>query len=334
MYWGPNPKYYGACRRGNAWRDRPQHGPGTFNPRFDNTPIYVHKGWSNFWPMYEETGDPRYRHAAEAAADWSIRHQDAGTGEARVIGVVADAVKMYEYTGDRKHLDNAVRLWKTFQPFQGPDLLFTQNNKPAVGNDLYIGSDAAGYKTPFVKPYIVQYAANALPYLLVHSPADQRFAPRFSPSTTGWPACNNLVADGVILTRQRPVSAGTSSMCTACFWPTGSPPRRNIWMQRPAICGQSCNSANCTAGLRPESTRGRTPAKIGPAQRQQRYRLATDRDAMRDYTEGRIRFGQTPDNAVHFQIVLRDYLMHRDETSLFERDEMMKKIVRLPATLP
>ncbi|MFO8082330.1 MAG: hypothetical protein R6V07_18770, partial [Armatimonadota bacterium] len=32
MYWGPNEEFYGACRRGNLWRDRPGHGPGTFNP--------------------------------------------------------------------------------------------------------------------------------------------------------------------------------------------------------------------------------------------------------------------------------------------------------------
>jgi hypothetical protein len=51
IYWGPDPKYYGACRRGNAWRKRPRQCVGTFNPRFDNTPIFVHKGWSNFWLM-------------------------------------------------------------------------------------------------------------------------------------------------------------------------------------------------------------------------------------------------------------------------------------------
>ena len=110
MYWGPNPDYYGACRRGNLWRDRPGHGPGTFNPRFPSGPIYVHKGWSNFYLMYEETGDPRYRDAAEAATEWSIEHQHAGLSYTRTIGVVADAMKMYEYTGDEKHLANALHL--------------------------------------------------------------------------------------------------------------------------------------------------------------------------------------------------------------------------------
>ena len=60
-------------------------------------------------------------------------------------------------------------MWETFKPTQGEDLLFTESGKPAVGNDLYIGIDSVGYKTPFVKPYIVQYATNALPYLLRHT---------------------------------------------------------------------------------------------------------------------------------------------------------------------
>jgi len=334
MYWGPNPKYYGACRRGNAWRDKPTHGPGTFNPRFDNTPIYVHKGWSNFWLMHEETGDPRYRHAAEAAADWSARHQHAGPSYTRTIGVVTDAVKMYEYTGDRKHLDNAIRLWKTFQPTQGADLLFTESGKPAVGHDLYIGSDAAGYQTPFVKPYIVQYAANALPYLLVHTPNDQRlratilalndWMARVQQPGGGWgyphPATAGLTwnleyVHGLLFAHD---AAAKAEYLDAAA--------RNL---RPIV--QLCAQHGWPAsGINPWED----AANIGPAERQKRYRLATDRDAMRDYEEGQIKFDQRPDHVVYFQAVLRDYLKHREEAALFERDELMKKISRLPASLP
>lgn len=334
MYWGPDPKYYGACRRGNAWRDRPTHGPGTFNPRFDNTPIYVHKGWSNFWLMYEETGDPRYRHAAEAAADWSIRNQHAGLSYTRTVGVVSDAVKMYEYTGDRKHLDNAVRLWETFQPTQGADLLFTESGKPAVGNDLYIGSDALGYKAPFVKPYIVQYATNALPYLLRHSPGDQRlrdtilalndWMARVQQPGGGWGYPHHATAGlrwnleyvhGLLLAHE--VSPKTEYLAAA---------GRNL---RPVV--QLCQQHGWPAsGISPWEDK----AQIGPDERQQRYRLAADRDAMRDYEEGRIMFGQGPDNAVYFQVVLRDYLAHCEETSLFRTDDILEKIHRLPVALP
>lgn len=334
MYWGPDPKHYGACRRGNAWRNRPAHGPGTFNPRFDNTPIYVHKGWSNFWLMYEETGDPRYRHAAEVAAEWSQKYQHAGLNYTRTIGVVADAVKMYEYTGDGKHLDNAIRLWRTFQPTQGADLLFTESGKPAVGNDLYIGSDALGYKTPFVKPYIVQYATNALPYLLRHRADETRlratilalndWMARVQQPAGGWgyphPATAGLrwnleYVHGLLLAHEIAPKADYLDAAV-----------RNL---RPIVqlCGRHGWPAS---GISPWEER----AKIGVQERQQRYRLATDRDPSRDYEEGRVTFGQSPDNAVYLQVVLRDYLAHRDEASLFEKDDLLKKIHRLPTTLP
>jgi hypothetical protein len=334
MYWGPDPKYYGACRRGNAWRNRPRHTVGTFNPRFDNTPIYVHKGWSNFWLMFEETGDPRYRHAAEAAAEWSIRNQHAGLSYTRTIGVVTDAVKMYEYTGQRRHLDNAGRLWNTFQPTQGPDLLFTEGGLPAVGNERYIGADAQGYKTPFVKPYIVQYATNALPYLLRHTPTDQRlratilalndWMARVQQPGGGWgyphPATAGLswnleYVHGLLLAHE--VAAKAEYLDAAA---------RNL---RPIV--QLCARHGWPAsGLNPWEE----AAKIGPAQRQQRYRLAADRDPARDYEEGRVRFGQGPDNAVYLQVVLRDYLAQRDEASLFVTTPVLEKTLRLPSTIP
>ncbi len=334
LYWGPNPKYYGACRRGNVWRDRPGHGPGTFNPRFDNSPIYVHKGWSNFWLMYEETGDPRYRHAAEAAAKWSIENQHAGLSYTRTIGVVADAVKMYEYTGRPEHLENAIRLWKTFQPTQGDDLLFTEGGKPAVGNELYIGIDSLGYKTPFVKPYIVQYATNALPYLLRHTPEDRRlhdtilslddFMARTPQPGGGWgyphPAAAGMswnleYIHGLLLAHE--VAHREEYLDTVA---------RNL---RPMVQLGELHGWPA-AGVNPWED----GAGMGSKARQERYRLATDRDPTRDYEEGRVRFGRGPDNTVYFQVVLRDYLAHRGEASLFESDETIEKLKRLPTTLP
>jgi len=334
IYWGPNPKYYGACRRGNAWRDRPGHGPGTFNPRFDNTPIYVHKGWSNFWLMFEETGDPRYRHAAEAAARWSVRNQHAGLGYTRTVGVVADAVKMYEYTGRRKHLENAIRLWKTFQPTQGEDLLFTESGRPAMGDNLYIGIDAVGYKTPFVKPYIVQYATNALPYLLRHTPDDRRlrktilalndWMARSQQPGGGWgyphPAAAGLrwnieYVHGLLLAydvepKNEYLEAAARNLCPM--------------VQLCALHGWPAS------GINPwEDAVG-----IGRKQRQEHYRLATDRDPMRDYEQGQVTFGRGPDNTVYFQVVLRDYLVHRREASLFDGGGLIDKIKRLPTSLP
>ena len=84
----------------------------------------------------------------------------------------------------------------------------------------------------------------------------------------------------------------------------------------------------------PTSNPWEQAAKIDAHERQKRYRLATDRNPKRDYEDGQVRFGRGPDNTVYFQVVLRDYLKHRDEASLREGEEMLEKIKRLPTTLP
>ena len=68
-------------------------------------------------------------------------------------------------------------------------------------------------------------------------------------------------------------------------------------------------------------------------ERQRRYKLAKDRPAMRDYEEGRVKFGLSPDQAVYFQVLLRDYLEHRSEDSLFVSTPLIEKMKRLPTTL-
>ena len=332
-YWGPNPEFYGACRRGNLWRDRPGHGPGTFNPRFANTPIYVHKGWSNFYLMYEETGDPRYLHAAEAAAEWSAENQHAGLSYTRTIGVVADSVKMYEYTGDEKHLANAIRLWETFQEIQGDDLLFTESGKPAVGNDMYIGEDSLGYRNPFVKPYIVQYATNALPYLLKHTPDDQRLH-------------DTIIALNDYMVRTQQPGGGWGYPHPAAAGMSWNPEYVHGIMMAYEVEPKTEYLDAVTKNLRPivqlDELYGWPAAGLNPweyaaginlQERQERYKLATDRPAMRDYDEGQVKFGRSPDQTVYFQVLLRDYLHHRSEESLFEETELVEKMKQLPTTI-
>ncbi|MBN2308802.1 MAG: hypothetical protein JXR94_07530 [Candidatus Hydrogenedentes bacterium] len=333
MYWGPNPEFYGACRRGNLWRDRPGHGPGTFNPRFANTPIYVHKGWSSFYLMFEETGDPRYREAAEAAAEWSIAHQHAGRSYTRTIGVVADAVKMYEYTGEQKHLDNAVHLWETFQETQGQNLLFTESGKPAVGNDLYIGNDQMGYRNPFVKPYIAQYATNGLPYLLKHRPEDRRLRETVF-ALNDWMATHRQPGGGWGYPHY--LTAGMSwnnEYCHGIMLAAEIEPKpiyldaiRENLAPEVQLCARY---GELGSGVNPwESAAG-----INAKQREEKYKLAIDRDPTRDYEEGQVRFGQSPDNCVYFTVLLRDYLEFATEESLVEPYSLLEKIKQLRTTL-
>jgi hypothetical protein len=62
------------------------------------------------------------------------------------------------------------------------------------------------------------------------------------------------------------------------------------------------------------------------------YRLGVDRDRKRDFTDGRVVFGAGPDHAVYLQVLLRDYLRHRSEDSLFTRDETLDRILRMPTS--
>ena len=335
VYWGPQEKHYGGSRRGQAWRDRPgrPHGPGTYMVRFDYALGFVTKGFHSFWLAYEETGDPRFREAAEAQARYSAANVHCDRGEMRNVGVITDFVKLYEYTSDQFHLDHAVRLWEQFQSRQGDDLLFTQGGKPAVGNHLYIPDDAYGYKHPFVKPYIVQYATNSLQYLLRHRPDDGRLRDTIL-ALNDWMA--RVQSPGGGWGYPGPTTAGLGwnreydhGMTLACGIESKraylDAVQRDL---RPTIQLLGLHG-EVPSGLNPWETK----AGINAAKRAEMYHLATDRDRMKDFTDGQVKFGQSPDSTVYFQAVLRDYLKHRDEASLLASDEILEQIKALPTTL-
>ena len=335
VYWGPQQKYYGGSRRGRALRDEPgsPHGPGSYMVRFDYALDYVIKGFHNFWLAYEESGDPRFREAAVEQARWAAANVHCDRGEMRNVGVIVDFVKLYEYTGDKSYLDDAVRLWEEFQTRQGPDLLFTQSGKPAVGDDLYIHDDAFGYRHPFVKPYIVQYATNALPHLLRHRPDDRRlrdtivalndWMARVQSPGGGWgypaPASARLFwrveyDHGLMLACQVEPKDSYLDAVARDLRPKMLLLRRH---------------GEVAAGLVPWETR----AGIGAAEQAKMYKLAGDRDRSRDFSAGQVHFHHSPDSTVYFQEVLRRYLRHRDASTLLETDAILRQIERLPTTL-
>ena len=301
--------------------------------RYDLAQSFTTKGFHSFWLAYEETGDPRFKEAAEAQARWSAENIHCHTGEMRNVGVITDFVKLYEYTGEEPYLEQAARLWEEFQSQQGDDLLFTQNGKPAVGDHLYIPDDAYGYKNPFVKPYIVQYATNSLPYLLRQRPDDGRlrdtiialndWMARVQTPGGGWgyPAATtaglswNIEYDhGMMLAHQvEPKREYLDAV------------ERDV---RPRVQLLGLHG-EVPAGLNPwESLVG-----INAAKRAEIYHLGSDRDRHKDFTDGQVRFGQSPDSTVYFQVVLREYLKYRTEQSLLESDEILNEIKTLPTTV-
>ncbi len=333
VYYGPVKKYYGGSRRGRRYRDRPgsPHGPGTYMVRFNNAVDFCTKGYCGFWLAYEETGDPRFKEAAEVQARWSAEHVGYKTHEMRNVGMVADYCKLYEYTGDASYLDNALRLWEGFKAKQEPDLLFTQNGRHATGNHLYIYDDAYGYKHPFYKSYIVQYATNALPYLLKVRTKDRRLRDTVF-------ACNDWMAKvqtaGGGWGYPGPTTGGLR------FWTEYCHGLMLAHEVRPdeAYLDATQRCLRCMVALF-EKHHG-VPSGImawekvaGVKNVRELYRLATDRDRNKDYTHGRAVFSSSPDSTVYLQVVLRDYLRYREESSLFTRDEILEKILRLPTSL-
>ncbi len=330
VYWGRLERYFGGSRRGRAYRDDPKKGagPGSYMVRFEYTSDYVTKGYHNFWLAYEETGDPRFKEAAEVQARWSAANVHTDRGEMRNVGMIADFAKLYSYTGQPSYLEQANRLWREFQTKQMPDLMFTQSGKPATGNDLYIFDDAQGYKHPFYKAYITQYATNALPRLLKHQPDDQRLRATIL-------ACNDWMA-----------SVQTAGGGWSYPGPTSAGMRWNIEYchglglacaiePKPAYLNAVQRTLRAIVGLFQEHDI--IPARLDGWEQQlgvpltaTTYRLGTDRDRSKDYTHGRIKFEAVPDDTVYFQVVLRDYLRHRSEDSLFQPDATLEQMRKLP----
>jgi len=334
VYWGPKQQHYGGSRRGARNRDLPgsPHGPGTYMERFNSAIGFCTKGFHNFWLTYEQTGDPRFKEAAEAQAKWSAEYVHVNRGQMRNVGVITDFTKLFEYTGNHFYLDQALRLWEEFKSKQCPDLLFTQGGRPATGNDLFIRDDEHGYRHPFYKAYMVQYANNSLPYLLKHRPDDQRLR------DTIW-ACNNW------MTRVQTPGGGWA-------YPAPTSPGLN-WRTEHShglLLAHKIAPNDAYLDAIQHSQRsiitlyekyGSLPFLIiswESVQNQEdllgKYKLGTDRNYLKDFTHGKLKFLSRPDMVVYLQVVLRDYLCFRKEESLLTRNMFVEQMIQLRNNLP
>ena len=330
--WDPKPEHYGGGRYPPDGRTQPW--PGSFRTRHNDAVTFCTKGFYGFWLAYEETGDPRFRIAAEAQARWSSRQVHATVNYTRCIGQVTDFVRLYEYTGDRWYLGQAERLWAEFQACQNPDLLFNEAGVPSTGNDLYVPDDSFGYRHPYVKSYIVQYAINALPDLLVHRPADKRLRDTVL-ACSDWMAKVQTVGGG--WSYPGPTTAGLQwniEYCHALMADYAVAPKAAYLdaagRDLRAIVVLFGAKGEIASGVVPwETLAGKTAADLG-----RMYRRGIDRDRSRDFSDGRVTYGAAPDHLVYFQVLLRDYLRHRPESSLFAPDETLERILRMAGAKP
>ncbi|MDW8308715.1 MAG: hypothetical protein RMK20_05005 [Verrucomicrobiales bacterium] len=334
-------------RGGTRYNNVPRQGPATdreFMWRSDSAVTFCTKGFDCFWLAWEETGDPRMLEALRAQVDYARQFVHANQGECRNVGAARDFLQLYQATGDTTYRNEALRLFRELRTKLAPDHLFDQGGKPLDPDPPYIEEDERGLKTGYAKPYIIGYALLGLPELL-----------RFAPDEPGLKETVRAVADFLattvdpsggwryphprssrVLINQGLEHAWQLSRAARALGPepkwldaieTVLRARVQAWLR----------SGRLLSGLEGwELSTGRVK---DARELYELYRKPADRDARRDYTEGRISLGSAPpEGLVYFEDVLAFYLEHRPASRLLEPprpDEPLGQILaRLPEPQP
>jgi dienelactone hydrolase len=314
IWWGERQR--GGTRYNNiAATDRT---PPTreFMWRSDSSVNFCTKGYDCFWLAWEETGDPRMREALEAQLDYATHHVHANV-ECRNIGDVRDFIRLYEFTGERRHLDEALRLFRELRAKLSTGNLFDQGGKPLDPDPPFINDDQAGLKLGYAKPYILGYALNGLPDLLRHAPGEPELRPTiravadFLASSVdpvgGWRyphprSTDTLISQGIEHAWQLTQAARVLGPEAAWLDAIETVLRGRIQAWRKA--GRILSGLG---GWEMATGRVKTAAEVGSL-----YRRPADRDPARDYVEGSLGLGHAPpEGLVYFSDVLAFYLKHR-----------------------
>ena len=167
IWWGPGAT--GGTRYNNAsGLDK------LYMWRSNHSVNFCTKGYDSFFMAYEQTGDPRMMEALEAQVRYAAEHIHSNQGQARNIGDVADFVRLHQFTGEQRYLDEALRLFRELRPMLSTGDLFSQSGEPIVPDPPFITDDQTGYKHPFAKPYIIGYALAGLPKLMKYAPQEPK----------------------------------------------------------------------------------------------------------------------------------------------------------------
>ena len=268
--------------------------------------------------------------------EYASRSVHTDRGEARNIGDADDFMRLYRYTGERRHLDEALRLFRELRTKLSPGDLFSQSGQPIESDPPFINDDETGYRHPFAKPYIIGYALLGLPRLarieenepklrdVVRAVAD--FMANSQDPAGGWryphPRSSHLildqamehawqivVADGLLGPQHKHLDAIERVLRQ----------RYHGWKRTGRI------ASGVTAW---ELVTGKVKR---PAELARLYQHPGDRDFTRDYTEGRLAVGSSsPEGLVYFPAVLAFYLQHRPASHLLappRADEPLGKLL-------
>jgi hypothetical protein len=292
--------------------------------RSNDSVHFCTKGYDSFWVGFEETGDPRMREAFLAQTRYAAQSVHADRGECRNVGDVRDFLNAFGWTGQGQYLDEALRLFRELRTKLSTGDLFDQGGKPLTADPPFIEDDPTGSRYGYAKPYIIGYALAGLPALGRHMPREPKltdvvravadFLADSQDPIGGWryphPRSSYVI-----------VSQGMEhawQIVQADEW-MGPQPKHLDAIERvlrQRVLGWR-KTGKIFGGLTGwESVTGLVKDR---AELNTRYARPADRDATRDYVEGRADFGSSsPEGLVYFPEVLAYYLRHRPASRLLE----------------
>jgi len=331
IWWGTDRKdEFGGTRYNNsaANGDKTHIGDQSFMWRSNTAVHFCTKGYDSFLYAYEETGDPRYAAALRWQTEYAALMIHTNQGECRNIGDVLDFVRLYEFTGHRPWLDEALRLFRELRDKLGPDGLFSQGGQPIEPDPPFMDDDAFGYKHPFAKPYIIGYALQGLPELARHTPEEPRlveviravakFLVESQDPAGGWryphPQSSALLMD------QAMEHAMQLSRAAAFLETQGDDINPMLDAIERVLRARMLGLQKTGAFLGGvQGWEASTGALKDGKTTQDLYKRPSDRDGKRDYAEGNVTAGSSgPEAVVYFSQVLDFYAKHRTPKRLLE----------------
>jgi hypothetical protein len=338
IWWGPNET--GGTRYNNISSWKGGAPDNLYMWRSNRSVNFCTKGYDSFFIAFEQTGDPRMMEALKAQIEYASEHVHTDQGEARNIGDVRDFMRLYQFTGEKRYLDEAMRLFRELRTKLSEGDLFSQSGRPILPDIHFIDDDQVGYKYPFAKPYIIGYALSGLPELLKVTPEEPKlrdviqavadFMAESQDPAGGWryphPRSSGVImsqamehawqivqADKVLGFQEKHLDAVERVLRQ----------RLHGWLKTGQIF----------SGLR-----GWELSTEAVKERDELYELyqkPDDRDFMRDHAEGTPGFGgSAPEGIVYFPEVLAFYLNNRPVSRLMEppdaNEPLGKILLRVP----
>ena len=177
VWWGPREP--GGTRYNNhrAGDNPVPEDDTTFMWRGHRAVTFCTKGYDSFLLAYEQSGDPRMKEALDAQVNYACTSIHADDGECRNIGDVSDFVRLFEFTGEHRYLDEGLRLFRELRTVLSEGNLFDQGGDPIEPDLPFIEEDSRGTEHGYAKPYIIGYGLSGCPRLAKYVPDEPRLRP-------------------------------------------------------------------------------------------------------------------------------------------------------------